>query len=273
MKTFLENENALKPPKTGDIVEGKVIGTGSTGLFVDLGVFGAGVIYKKDFNRGGDVLKDYKEGTKIFVKVTGYENEEGYLELSFGEAQEELAWKDLREIKDKNEDIKIMVSKANKGGLIGEIAGISGFLPLSQLSLAHYPRVEGGDSKKIIQELQKLINQTLEVKIFDLDPRQKKLIFSEKARDAQNLKETLKSCKLDDIVEGEITGITDFGLFLKFSLPSKEVETQLEGLIHISEIEKSKADDIHQSFKVGQAIKARIIKIEESRVYLSLKGI
>jgi len=261
IKTFQENESFLKPPKTGDIVEGKVIGAGSAGLYVDLGVFGAGIIYKKDFNRAGDVLKEYKEGNQIFVKVTGSENEDGYLELSFGEAQEEMAWKDLQEIKENNENIKIRVSKVNKGGLIGETAGVSGFLPLSQLSLAHYPRVEGGDSKKIIQELQKLINQTLEVKVFDIDPRQKKLIFSEKAKEVQSLKETLKNCKVDDIVEGEITGITDFGLFLKFSLSSKEEETQLEGLIHISEIDKSQAENIYQSFKVGQEIKAKIIKI------------
>ena len=301
--------NILKPPiKIGEIVKGEIVGMGSSGVIVDLCPFGSGIIYKKDFSETNypdqvdssnkDNLKKIKIGDEIFVKIMEPENEDGYFGLSLTEAKKELAWKELEKIKEKDKIIKVKISRANKGGLMAEIAGIFGFLPLSQLSSAHYPRVKGGDTTKILEELQKLIGKTLEVKIFDLDPKQKNLIFSEKAKEVKNFKETLKDCKINDEVQGEITGITDFGIFIKFSLPSetlakeehsetekpKESDSlnQLEGLIHISEINLryqnsavgvSKESDLSKIFKINQEIKAKIIKITEDRIYLSLKNL
>jgi len=321
----------LTPPKAGEIIEGETVGIGSSGLFVDLGAFGTGIIYKKELQKTKDDLKNFKIGNKIFAKIMELKNEDGYCELSLAEAQEELAWAELEKIKEKDQTLKIKISKANRGGLIAETLHVSGFLPLSQLSSDHYPRVEGGDSAKILQELQKLVSQTLEVKIFDLDSRQKKLIFSEKAKEIQNLKEIVKKYNPNEIVEGEITGITDFGVFVKFSAkdsqrksrgttenPTDEVSAekhpkQLEGLIHISEIEPQtitssdgssalaegeaasfgssalaegeaasydgkacqtkRKSSPSELFKIGQKIKARIIKIADDRIYLSLKNL
>jgi small subunit ribosomal protein S1 len=286
--TSLLNKNLTPPKKVGDIVEGKIAGIGSFGIFVDLGKFGSGIIYKRElsgkdnqnsvFNPQED-LKKFKVGDELSVKIIEPENEEGYFGLSINEAREEIAWDDLRKIKENNETVEIKVLKANKGGLISELSGIQGFLPLSQLSSEHYPRVEGGDKMKILQELQKLIGEKLEVKIFDLDPKQKKLIFSEKAKEIKKLKETLKNCKINQVIKGTITGVVDFGIFIRFSPPeqeesSKENEVdQLEGLIHISEIDPEEAKNIPENFKVGQEIKAKIINISDERIYLSLKNL
>jgi small subunit ribosomal protein S1 len=286
--TSLLNKNLTPPKKVGDIVEGKIAGIGSFGIFVDLGKFGSGIIYKRElsgkdnqnsvFNPQED-LKKFKVGDELSVKIIEPENEEGYFGLSINEAREEIAWDDLRKIKENNETVEIKVLKANKGGLISELSGIQGFLPLSQLSSEHYPRVEGGDKMKILQELQKLIGEKLEVKIFDLDPKQKKLIFSEKAKEIKKLKETLKNCKINQVIKGTITGVVDFGIFIRFSPPeqeesSKENEVdQLEGLIHISEIDSEEAKNIPENFKVGQEIKAKIINISDERIYLSLKNL
>lgn len=270
MKNSLTKNNLINPPKVGDILEGKIIGPGNFGFYVDLGIFGTGVVYKREL-RGIKDLKKFQPGDKVFVKVIGPENEEGYFELSLGKAQEEITWQELQEKAEKGESLLVKISKANKGGLIAELPSVSGFLPLSQLSSEHYPKVEGGDSTKIIQELQKLIGKALEVKILSLDSNQKKIIFSEKAKEIQSLKEVLKSCKVEDMVGGEITGITDFGLFVKFAPPTKD-KSQLEGLIHISEIDKDKAKNLSASFTIGQKIKARIIKISDDKVYLSLKS-
>jgi small subunit ribosomal protein S1 len=277
MRNLSLEDNTLRPLKVSEIVEGKIIGIGSSGLFVDLSPFGTGIIYKKEFYGADERHGNFKIGDKIFTKIIGPENEEGYFELSLKRAGEELTWKKLEELKEKNEIIKVVVSKANRGGLIVEIDEVSGFLPVSQLSAEHYPlvrpadesrtHIEGGENIKILWELQKLIGKNLEVKILDLDSREKKLILSEKAKDAQNLKEILKNYKVNDAVEGKITGITDFGIFLTFG-PEK-----LEGLIHISEIDQKKASDLSEIFKIGQAVKAKIIKIAENRVYLSLKDV
>ena len=260
-------------PKEGEIVKGKVIGAESSGIFVELGNFGTGIISKKEAEKAKDTIKKIKPGDTISAKIIEAENEDGYVELSLNDAEKELFWKELEEIKKEDKIIEIKIAKANKGGLIAQLNGVNGFLPLSQLSLIHYPRVEQGDSKKIVWELQKLIGKTLEVKILDLDLKQKKLIFSEKAKEAQGLKEILKQCKEGDKVKGEITGVTDFGIFIKF-LPTgikEELSIQLEGLIHISEIELGKAKDLSELFKTGQTVKAKIIKIADNKVFLSLK--
>jgi small subunit ribosomal protein S1 len=276
MKNALIQDETLNPPKTGDIIEGKIVGVGSSGLYIDLGILGVGIIYKNEFDKTKESLKQYNKGNKLFVKVIGPENDQGYFELSMGKAKEEIAWKELKELKEKDESIEVRIDKANKGGLIAESQGIQGFLPLSQLSLNHYPKVEGGDTKKIVQEMQKLIGQTLEVKILDLDQRQKKLIFSEKAKDVQNLKESLKNYNVNDLVEGKITGITDFGLFIQFSAPNEKREENqppLEGLIHISEIDQEKSGNLRGNFRLDQEIKAKIIKIADDKIYLSLKDL
>ncbi len=272
-KNIFPQIEQIKMPKEGEIVKGKVIGAESSGIFVELGNFGTGIISKKEAEKAKDTIKKIKPGDTISAKIIEAENEDGYVELSLNDAEKELFWKELEEIKKEDKIIEIKIAKANKGGLIAQLNGVNGFLPLSQLSLIHYPRVEQGDSKKIVWELQKLIGKTLEVKILDLDLKQKKLIFSEKAKEAQGLKEILKQCKEGDKVKGEITGVTDFGIFIKF-LPTgikEELSIQLEGLIHISEIELGKAKDLSELFKTGQTVKAKIIKIADNKVFLSLK--
>jgi small subunit ribosomal protein S1 len=156
---------------------------------------------------------------------------------------------------------------ANKGGLTTEISGIPAFLPVSQLSPANYPRVEGADKSKILNELQKFIGKEMGIKIFDLNPREEKLILSEKASGVEKIKEILKNYKVGDVIEGEITGVTDFGAFIKFG------EENLEGLIHISELDWKIIEDPSEIVQVGQKVKAKIIDITDDRVSLSLRAL
>ena len=273
IKNILPQIEQIKIPKEGEIIEGKVIGAESSGVFIELGNFGTGIISKKEVEKAKDIIKKIKPGDIVSAKIIEEENEDGYIELSLNEAAKELSWNELEDIKKEDKTIEIKIAKANKGGLIAELNGVNGFLPLSQLSLTHYPRVEQGDSKKIVWELQKLIGKVIEVKILDLDLKEKKLIFSEKAKEAQGLKEILKQCKEGDKVKGEITGVTDFGIFIKF-LPAgtkEEFSIQLEGLIHISEIDLGKAKNPSELFKTGETVKAKIIKIADNKVFLSLK--
>jgi len=129
----------------------------------------------------------------------------------------------------------------------------------------NYPRVEKGDSTKILKELQKFVGQEMKVKIFDLDARQGKLILSEKAKENEKIKEMLKKYKVGDVVKGEITGVTDFGVFIKFN--------DLEGLIHISELDWQLIEDPSDIVKIGDKVKAKIISINEDKVSLSLKAL
>ncbi len=277
MNKILEiKDDSLKPPKIGEIVKGKIIGSGKSKVFLDLGPLGSGIIYGKEFYDVKSLLKSFKIGDEIFVKIVDLENEEGYLELSLNQAGKELAWDTLKSKKEKNESLVVKFLGANKGGLLAEVSNIPAFLPVSQLSSEHYPRVEGGDSAKILRELQKFIGQELEVKIFDLDPKENKLILSEKIKEMEKMKNILKSYEIGEVVEGEITAIIDFGAFIRFapkpSLGTKNTD-MLEGLIHISELDWQIVKDPSDIVKVGEKVKAKIIKISDDKIFLSLKSL
>jgi len=267
MKELLNNNELLKPLKAGEIVEGKVIGKGKSSIFLDLGTMGTGIIYGREFAEAKDQLKNIKPGDVVFAKVVDLENEEGYVELSVSGATIEITWTKLAQLKEKDEALKVKILGANKGGLTAEVLGIPAFLPVSQLDSSHYPRVEKGDQAKILKELQIFIGKELEVKIFDLSPKEGKLILSERAKETEKVKNLLKNYKVGDVAEGEITGVTDFGAFIKFGSEG------LEGLIHISELDWQLVEDPAEIVKVGDKVKAKIIDITGDKVSLSLKAL
>ncbi|MFH1401437.1 MAG: S1 RNA-binding domain-containing protein [Parcubacteria group bacterium] len=270
MKDILEKNDAAKSPKIGEIAEGKIIGLKKGSMYVDLGSVGAGIIFGKEFFEARSILRDLKPGDTIFGKIVDFENDEGYFELSLSQAGQQLNWEKLKRQKDEGQLVSVKISGANKGGLLADVLDVTGFLPVSQLSPQNYPRVEGGDTSKILKELQKFIGQDMEVKIFDLDPREGKLILSEKAKETEKIKEILKNYNVGDVVEGEITGLVDFGAFIRFPAGAKP-EEGLEGLIHISELDWAIVGDPSEIVKIGDKVKAKIIEIKDNKVSLSLK--
>jgi len=267
MKELLENNNFLKPPQIGKIIEGKIVGKARSAVFLDLGALGTGIIYGKEFKEAKNELKDFKIGDAIFVKIIDLEDEDGYIELSLSQASNELTWEQLEQRKEKGEIMMVKILGANKGGLLTEVSGIPAFLPVSQLSPEHYPRVEKKEISKILRELQKFIGKELEVKIFDLNKKQEKLILSERAKENEKIKKILKNYKVGDVVKGEITGITNFGVFMKFG------KENLEGLIHISELDWQLINDPAEIVEAGEKVKAKIISILDDKVSLSLRAL
>ena len=275
-ETIIKDEQ-FNVPKIGEIVQGKIIANGNASVFLDLGAPGTGIIYGKEFYESRNRLKDLKIGDTVFAKIIDLENEDGYVELSLNEAKKEMAWKDLLQKKEKDEVLTVKILSANKGGLTTDVLGIPAFIPVSQLSAAHYPKVDGGDVKKILQQLQKFIGKEMKVKILDFSEREEKLILSEKAREMKKIKEAIKNYNVGDVVNAEVTGIASFGVFVKFSSNKnkKEIndsEEELEGLIHISELSWKLVKDPLEIVKIGQKIQAKIIDISEDKVSLSLKA-
>lgn len=267
MEKLLREWSAYPALKAGYIVEGVVLNKKGSRVFVDLGPRGTGLIYGREYYNAQDLIKNLNLGDPVSAKIIELDNEDGYIELSLKEAGEERGWLDLKRTKQDGQILELEVLEANKGGLILEARGIKGFLPTSQLSSKNYPRVEGGDKEKIFQELQKLIGQVIKVKILDTDPVGNKLIFTEKELNQESVKTALAKYKIGDVVEGEITGVVDFGAFMKFD------EAELEGLIHISEIDWSLIEDPRNFFKVGDRVKAKIIEIQGGKVAFSLKAL
>jgi len=255
----------ISPPKPGDLVKGKIIGVGRSAVYIDLGPLGVGVILGREFQKGKDQLKNLEIGDEIDAKVVEPKNEDGYVELSVSEATAQMNWEKIKQIKEDKEIIAVKITGANKGGLLTKVLDIQAFIPVSQLSVEHYPRVKGADKNKILEELQKFIGEELEVRILSLSSKDKKIILSEKEKEVNEINKALEKYKVGDIVEGVITGITDFGVFIKF-------DPKLEGLIHISELDWKIIDDPADVVKVGEKIKAKIVEISEGRVSLSLKA-
>src|SRR3989344_3842234 len=253
-------------PKKGDLLAGEIISVSKSGILVDLGLLGTGIIYPSEFYDNTTLHKSLKKGDPISVILLELENDEGYRELSLKQAQMTTAWEDVRERKEKGEVISTTILNINKGGLIVEVNGIQGFLPLSQLSPEHYPKVEGGDTSKIVQVLQKFRGQSFNVKILDFSEAEGKLIVSERAIMTDKLREEIDKYKIGDVVDGIITEITDFGAFVK-------ITENLEGLIHISEIDWKIIDNPRDYLTIGQNISAKIINMENDRISLSLKAL
>jgi len=263
MKELLEKEE-FKLPQVGDILEGKILTVSRSAIFVDLDSFGTGIVYPGEFYDNPNMVKELKPEVEVVAILLDIENEEGYRELSLKRAQQVSAWQDIENKKDDGEVIETEIMNINKGGLIIEVNGIQGFLPLSQLSPEHYPKVEGGDTTKIVQALQKFKNQKFKVKIIDFNESESKLIVSERAIAEEAAKEELAKLKVGDVVEGEITEVTDFGAFIRLS-------DVLDGLIHSSEMDWKFVEDPRELIKPGDKVEAKIIDIEGGRVSLSLK--
>ncbi|KKS68999.1 MAG: RNA binding S1 domain protein, partial [Parcubacteria group bacterium GW2011_GWC1_43_61] len=168
-------------PKAGDVVEGLVVKKSARTIYFDLGIWGMGIVYGIEFTNAQSIVKKLKVGDAISVKIVEIENEEGLRELSLAEAQSQKSWDLIKELKRTNKVFSTKILSVNRGGLMVEISGVTGFLPVSQLSNEHYPRVEGGDKNKILEELSKFINQDFSVRVLDFNAKENKLIVSEKA--------------------------------------------------------------------------------------------
>jgi small subunit ribosomal protein S1 len=263
-----------KMPKANDVVEGVVIGKEGSNLYVDLGVFGTGLVYGREFYEAQDMIKPMNSGDPVSGKVVELDNEEGYVELSLKEAGYDLAWEDLFEKKKSGEVVEAKIEEANKGGLVAKVNSVPAFLPVSQLLANHYPRVEGGDKAKIYQELSKFIGDKFKVRIIDLDKRENKLIISEKEAQNDDMKKILEHVKVGDIVLGEISGVVNFGVFVKFTPEIDGVDIEeVEGLVHISELDWQLIDNPADIVTVGDKVKAKIISIEGDKISLSIKAL
>ena len=251
--------------KLNDLVEGEVLSKEKLALYVDLGT-NIGAIYGRDFIESRGLVKNLAPGDKVTVKVVELETPEGFIALSLKEAGKEEVWREAQERLADRAPLSAFVAAANKGGLILEWNNLSGFLPTSHLKAEHYPRVEGGDKEKIFEELKNLVGKNLTVSIADINQKNGTLIFSEKNVKDKSVKDAALKYKEGDIVEGVVSGIVDFGIFIK-------IEEELEGLVHISELNWSLVENPGNLFKVGDKIKAKIVSVENGKISLSVKAL
>jgi small subunit ribosomal protein S1 len=252
-------DNDVVGLSTGDVVEGVITAIKKNEVWVDLGARGVGVVMRREIGYG----QKLEEDQTITVSVIDPEMDEGHALLSMKRAAKDRGWDELQRIHEANEIIEVMPYDANRGGLLVELEGIRGFLPVSQLAAGHYPRVSGADKDEILQKLHALTNKPLRVRVLDVSRKDNKLIFSEKEAVKDDMQARFSKLKVGDVVEGVVTGVIDFGAFINVD--------GIEGLVHISEISWERVDNPRNYVKVGEDIKAKIIGIDKDRLSLSIK--
>ncbi len=249
----------VSPLSPSDVVEGTVLSVHKHEVWIDLGSRGLGFVPRREIGFG----RTLEEGETVTASVVDPEMEDGYALLSLRKAAKDRGWDEVIRLFEAGEITEVAAYDANRGGLLIELEGVRGFMPVSQLSAENYPRVSGADKDEILQRLNGLIGKPLKVRILDADRKQNKLIFSEKEAIKDGLQDRLAKLKVGDKVTGVITGVVDYGAFVNVE--------GIEGLIHISEISWDRVNNPADYVKVGDQVEAKIIAIDRERLSLSLK--
>ena len=276
------NMEEIKTLKNQDVTEGVVVAIERSAVYVDLGMYGTGIIYGIEYINAREIIKKINIGDTISAKVILTENTDGYVELSLHEARTALIWSEAEDAIKERRVIELVVKEANKGGLLIEWQGIVGFLPASQLSEENYPKVDDGDKDKITVELKKFIGKRIPLNIISAAPKEGKLIFGqrlldgksstyEKGSDAKSASTaaaaaSAKNHYVGEEVAGTVTGVVDFGIFIK-------LEDGIEALVHKSEIDWGLVEDTKNHAKVGDKVNAKIIELKDDKISLSMKAI
>lgn len=255
----LLNEVSQKQLAVGEVVEATILSVAKHEIWLDLGINGVGMVPRREIGYG----QKLEVGDQVVASVVDPEIEDGQALLSLRKAAKDRGWDEVKVLFEKGETIEITPYDANRGGLLVELEGVRGFLPVSQLSAEHYPRVGSSDKDEILQRLNSLTNQVLKVRILDADRKTNKLIFSEKEAIREDMQARFEKLKVGDDVKGVVTGVVDFGAFVNVD--------GIEGLIHISEISWERVENPADYVKVGDAVDARIIAIDKDRLSLSMK--
>ena len=252
-------ESDLKTLKQADVVEGVVTSIKKHEIWLDLGPYGIGVVMRREIGHG----QPLEVGQSVSASVVDPEIEDGYALMSLRKAAKDRGWDELNRVLEDQEVIEVTAYDANRGGLLIELEGIRGFLPVSQLSADHYPRVSGADKDEILQKLNSLLGKPIRVRLLDVSRKDNKLIFSEKEAIKGDMQAKFSELEVGGTVKGTITGVIDYGAFVNVD--------GIEGLIHISEISWERVEDPRKYVKPGDDIEAKIIAIGKDRLSLSLK--
>lgn len=263
MEELLSKSDGPRLFSPGEFVEGKVLFVTKSRIVVELEGANTGLITGRELHDASDTVKELSEGDEVSAYVIDGEDKDGLVILSLRKASQEKTWRKFVDAYKNNEVIEVKACEANKGGLLLDVDGIKGFIPVSQLAPLHYPRVDGADAAEILRRLQALIGETFKVKIINIDSNNGKLILSEKAAFSAEREESLYKLQPGDVVTGRISGIVKFGIFVAFD--------GLEGLVHISEIAWGHVSNPSNYGKLGDEVKVKILGVEDDKISLSIK--
>lgn len=253
--------------RAGQIVKGTVIRRGDYGVLVDCGgwAFTGMILAKevKDLERNKYDLSIWQE---LEAEILGGDimSDEGYYVISISKLKQKDILKELLAKKDTDEILTVVPTEANLWGLLVDMHGIKWFIPLSQLSPIHYPRVEDGDQEKIFEALLELLGEEFKVRIINFDEDGKRMILSEREALREERQEIMEDLAVWNEYDWVISGISSYGFFVT-------IGGWIEWLVHISEITYGHVSNIETLGNLGEDMRVKVIGLEDGKISLSSK--
>ncbi len=239
----------------GDIVKGTIISVESSGALVDIGAKTAAFLPSKEISNS--MAQDgIKSGDEMEFFILREENEDGQLTLSRRRVFTAQSWNELQALVDNDAVIECTVTSVVKGGLLIDVMGLRGFVPSSHL--------------RVKSSLDELVGQTLPFKILSLDQQRNNIILSHRKVMAEQMaeqrKELFADLQVNDVVEGEVVRLTDFGAFIDLG--------GVDGLLPLSQMSWRWVEHPSDILSIGEKVKVEVIGIdyEKQRVSLSIKS-
>jgi len=249
-------EESLKAIEEGQILRGTVIDITEDHVTVDVGYKSEGQIPMQEFLRRNKKV-DVKIGDKIDVLIERKDSEEGLLILSKEKADKVNVWRDISRSCREGEVIEGQIISKVKGGLSVDIGGIFAFLPGSQIDL------------KPIRNLDDLVGKRLKFKVIKFNRKRNNIVLSRRILLEEERKflreETLKNLQEEEIVEGTVKNLTDYGAFIDLG--------GVDGLLHVTDIGWGRVGHPSEKLSLGDRIKVKVLHFdrEKEKVSLGLK--
>lgn len=266
MTDLLNKVTGENTVNVGDTVTGKVIFVVKNEVLMEVENLGVGIVRGRELYNE-EYIERLKLGENVEAAVTALDNELGVMELSFRAIGHDKVLAEINEAIENKLTVDAKIRDVNRGGFMVKVKGIDGFLPASLLSPVHAIKQVGVEDKSLLNQMKKYVGQTFKVKIININPESETIIVSERAVSDELISAKLSKFKIGDVVEGQVAGAVDFGLFVRF-------DDDLDGLVHISEIAWKKVDDPRNEYKTGDKVRVKIIDIDkDNRINLSIKQI
>lgn len=252
----LLRQSSFRGFKRGDKVEGTITSIAGREVLINIGGKMDGVVGEKEWEDIKNFVETLKPGDKVLAHVISPENEKGQMILSIRNAMQSSRWQAFEELLRSGEVVTVRPLELNKGGLLADYSGTRGFIPGSQLVNFQNPA--------------SYLNKLMEVKVIEVDKKQNRLVFSEKAVTATAEKEArlaqIKDIKFGEKYSGKVTSTTNYGLAVT-------LDSGVEGFVHISEVAWEKSTDLASKFEAGQEITVKALSVNDAdgKLNLSIK--
>lgn len=269
MQELLAETTGLPSTRRGEIMDGVVIRVDRDGALVDIGTKSEGVIPFREMRcLGSDGMDQLKVGDPVLAYVLDIENEQ--VVLSLDKAQGEKGWRFLQQCCTSGQLVEGKVIGHNRGGLLVNIQGVQGFVPLSQIVSAPPapPNTQASQDGEDTR-LAGMVGQPLQLKVLEINRQRNRVILSERAARPQ-IRQELRKALLKELREGEVrkgrvSGIRDFGVFVDLG--------GMDGLVPLSELSWDPGVGPRDVVKEGDEVEIVVMRVnqENGRVALSLR--